>query len=166
MPFARTGEALYTLPRYLDHGITVGIGCDIWPADIIAEMRLAWFLGKHTNRTAERPTAMEVFTAATVGSADALGRSDLGRLAEGALADVVCIDLSRYHFGPVLDPVRALITCGTGQDVDAVFVGGEPVVVEGPGPQCRRGCPARGGAGHPAEHAARRQRARPTGAHG
>ena len=131
LPFARTGEALYTLPRYLDHGITVGIGCDIWPADIIAEMRLAWFLGKHTNRTAERPTAMEVFTAATVGSADALGRSDLGRLAEGALADVVCIDLSRYHFGPVLDPVRALITCGTGQDVDAVFVGGEPVVWEG-----------------------------------
>ena len=131
LPFARTGEALYTLPRYLDHGITVGIGCDIWPADIIAEMRLAWFLGKHTNRTAERPTAMEVFTAATVGSADALGRSDLGRLAEGALADVVCVDLSRYHFGPVLDPVRALITCGTGQDVDAVFVGGEPVVLEG-----------------------------------
>jgi cytosine/adenosine deaminase-related metal-dependent hydrolase len=74
---------------------------------------------------------MEVFTAATVGSADALGRSDLGRLAEGALADVVCIDLSRYHFGPVLDPVRALITCGTGQDVEAVFVGGEPVVWEG-----------------------------------
>ena len=57
LPFARTGEALYTLPRYLDHGITVGIGCDIWPADIIAEMRLAWFLGKHTNRTAERPTS-------------------------------------------------------------------------------------------------------------
>ena len=75
LPFARTGEALYTLPRYLDHGITVGIGCDIWPADIIAEMRLAWFLGKHTNRTAERPTAMEVFTAATVRSADALGRA-------------------------------------------------------------------------------------------
>lgn len=131
LPFARTGEALYTLPRYLDHGITVGIGCDIWPADIIAEMRLAWFLGKHTNRTAERPTAMEVFTAATAGSADALRRPDLGRLAEGALADVVCVDLSRYHFGPVLDPVRALITCGTGQDVDLVFVNGVPVVEVG-----------------------------------
>ena len=31
----------------------------------------------------------------------------------------------------MLDPVRALITCGTGQDVDAVFVAGEPVVLEG-----------------------------------
>jgi cytosine/adenosine deaminase-related metal-dependent hydrolase len=131
LPFARMGEALYTLPRYLDHGITVGLGCDIWPADIIAEMRLAWFMGKQTNRTAERPTSMEVFTAATVGSANALQRPDLGRLAEGALADVVCIDLSGYHFGPVLDPVRALITCGTGQDVDTVYVSGAPVVAGG-----------------------------------
>ena len=131
LPFARTGEALHTLPRYLDHRITVGIGCDIWPADIVAEMRLAWFLGKQTNGTAERPTCHEVFTAATVGSADALGRGDLGRLAEGAQADVVCVDLSRYHFGPVLDPVRSLITCGTGQDVDAVYVAGVPVVAGG-----------------------------------
>lgn len=131
LPFARMGEALYTLPRYLDYGITVGIGCDIWPADIIGEMRLAWFLGKHTNRTAERPTCMEVFTAATAGSADALGRRDLGRLAPGARADIVCVDLSRYHFGPVVDPVRALVTCGTGQDVDTIFVDGRPVVEAG-----------------------------------
>jgi 5-methylthioadenosine/S-adenosylhomocysteine deaminase len=131
LPFARVGEALYSLPRYLDHGITVGIGCDIWPADIIAEMRLAWLLGKHTNRSAARPTCMEVFTAATVGSADALGRQDLGRLAPGALADLVCIDMARYHFGPVLDPVRSLVTCGTGQDVDTVFVDGKAVVRDG-----------------------------------
>ena len=130
-PFARVGEALYSLPRYLDHGVTVGIGCDIWPADIIAEMRLAWFLGKHTNRSADRPTAMEVFSCATVGGADALGRSDLGRLAAGTKADIVCVNLSRYHYGPLIDPVRSLITCGTGQDVDAVFVAGQPVVSGG-----------------------------------
>jgi cytosine/adenosine deaminase-related metal-dependent hydrolase len=130
LPFARMGEALYTMPRYLDHGVTVGIGCDIWPADIIEEMRLAWFLGKHTNGTAERPTCMEVFTAATVGSADALGRGDLGRLTTGARADIVCVDLSGYHFGPVLDPVRSLVTFGKGQDVDTIFVDGQ-MIVEG-----------------------------------
>lgn len=131
LPFARAGEALYSLPRYLDHGITVGIGCDIWPADIIAEMRLAWFLGKHTSGSAERPTCMEVLTAATAGSADALGRDDLGRLAPGARADIVCVDMSGYHFGPVLDPVRALVSCGTGGDVDTVFVDGRQVVSVG-----------------------------------
>ena len=83
---------MYSLPRYLDHGIKVGLGGDIWPADLIEEMRLAWFLGKHTKGTANRPTCHEVYAAATVGSADALGRVDLGRLAPGARADLVIVD--------------------------------------------------------------------------
>jgi cytosine/adenosine deaminase-related metal-dependent hydrolase len=119
---------MYSLPRYLDHGVNVGIGCDIWPSDIIEEMRIAWFMGKHANGTAERPTCLEVFTAATVGSADALGRGDLGRLAPGARADLVCVDLSGYHFGPVIDPIRSLVALGKGQDVDAVYVDGRLVV--------------------------------------
>lgn len=131
LTFARVGEALVTLQRYLDHGINVGIGCDIWPADIIAEMRLAWFMGKLMGAQADRPTCHEVFHAATVGSADSLQRKDLGRLAAGSRADVVCIDLSGYHYGPVLDPVRSLVTCGTGQDVDTVFVDGELIVQGG-----------------------------------
>lgn len=131
LPFARMGEALYTLPRYLDHGITVGIGCDIWPADIISEMKLAWFLGKQTNRTSDRPTCREVFHAATVGSANALHRSDLGRLTPGAKADIVCVDLSGFHFGPVIDPVRSLVVFGTGQDVNTVYVDGQQVVADG-----------------------------------
>jgi len=126
--FAQAGVAMYSLPRYLDHGVNVGIGCDIWPSDIIEEMRIAWFMGKHANHTAERPTCMEVFTAATVGSADALGRGDLGRLAPGARADLVCVDLSGYHFGPVIDPVRSLVAFGKGQDVDAVYVDGRLIV--------------------------------------
>jgi len=131
LPFARGGTALHTLPRYLDYGINVGLGCDIWPADIIEEMRLAWFLGKHTNQTADRPTCLEVFTAATAGSANALGRDDLGRLAPGARADIVCVDLSRYHYGPVLDPVRSLVAFGKGQDVDTIFVDGRMIVESG-----------------------------------
>jgi cytosine/adenosine deaminase-related metal-dependent hydrolase len=127
----RDAEALYTLPRYVDYGINVGIGCDIWPGDIISEMRLAWLMGKHANRTVDRPTCMEVFTAATVGSARALQRDDLGRLAPGAKADIICVDLSGYHFGPVLDPVRALVSFGTGQDVDLVYVDGRRIVEQG-----------------------------------
>ena len=128
--FARKGQALHSLPRYLDNGITVGIGCDLWPADIIREMRLAWLMGKATSHDALRPTCAEVFHAATVGSADALQRPDLGRLAAGALADIVCVDMSGYHFGPVLDPIRSLVTLGDGRDVDAVYVAGERIVAD------------------------------------
>jgi len=127
----RDAEALHSLPRYLDYGINVGIGCDVWPADIISEMRLAWLLGKQVHGSVERPTCQEVFDAATRGSADALGRTDLGRLEAGAKADVVCVDMSAYHFGPVLDPIRALVSLGTGQDVDVVYVDGKEIVSDG-----------------------------------
>jgi cytosine/adenosine deaminase-related metal-dependent hydrolase len=131
LPFARRGETLQSFGRYRSAGVNVAIGCDIWPADIIAEMRLAWFLGKAAARTPEEPTCQDVFDAATLGGARALGRGDLGRLAPGATADVVLVDLSGLHIGPVLDPIRSLITCATGQDVRAIWVQGRKVVGEG-----------------------------------
>jgi len=131
LPFARRGETLQSFARYRAAGVNVSIGCDIWPADIIAEMRLAWFLGKTVDRTADSPSCQDIYDAATLGGARALGRDDLGRLAPGAMADIVLIDLTRHHFGPVLDPIRALITCATGQDVDSVWVQGRRVVEAG-----------------------------------
>lgn len=128
LPFARRGETLQSFGRYRAAGVNVSIGCDIWPADIIAEMRLAWLLAKAIARTPDTPTCWDVYEAATVGGARALHRPDLGRLSAGATADIVLIDLGRHHFGPVVDPVRALITCGTGQDVHAIWVQGRKVV--------------------------------------
>ncbi|MGQ0571769.1 MAG: chlorohydrolase family protein [Armatimonadota bacterium] len=131
LPFARRGETLQSFARYRAAGVNVAIGCDIWPADIVAEMRLAWFLAKAVDRSPETPTTHDVFDAATLGGARALGRDDLGRLAPGATADIVLIDLGRSHIGPVLDPIRALVTCATGQDVHSVWVAGRKVVEEG-----------------------------------
>lgn len=131
LPFARRGETLQSLGRYRAAGITVAIGCDIWPADIIAEMRLAWFLGKAAARTPGVPSCADVFEAATLGGARALRRDDLGRLSPGATADVVLVDLAGHHIGPVLDPIRALVTCAAGQDVRAVWVAGRKVVEDG-----------------------------------
>ena len=55
----------------------------------------------------------------------------MGRLAVGAQADIVCVDLSAYHFGPIIDPVRSLVAFGTGQDVARTYVAGQVVVDEG-----------------------------------
>jgi cytosine/adenosine deaminase-related metal-dependent hydrolase len=131
LPFARRGETLQSFARYRAAGINVAMGCDIWPADIIAEMRLAWFLGKAVDRTPESPSCQDVYDAATLGGARALRRGDLGRLAPGATADIVVVDLGRGHIGPVLDPIRALVTCATGQDVHSVWVQGRRVVEAG-----------------------------------
>jgi cytosine/adenosine deaminase-related metal-dependent hydrolase len=59
-----------------------------------------------------------------------LGRDDLGRLAPGARADVVVVDLRQPHHGAVHDPIKSLVECGTGTDVETVIVDGQ-VLVEG-----------------------------------
>lgn len=90
---ARHGGMLRSLPRWLDMGITVGMGTDTWPPDMIANMQL----GLMTARIADGHEAIRsksLFDAATLGGAAALGRDDIGRLAKGARADITVIDLS------------------------------------------------------------------------
>jgi cytosine/adenosine deaminase-related metal-dependent hydrolase len=72
----------------------------------------------------------DVFDAATLGGAHHLGRDDLGRLAPGAKADIIVVDLRHLHYGAVHDPIKALVECGTGRDVETVIVDGQ-VLVEG-----------------------------------
>ena len=51
-----------------------------------------------------------------------------GGLAPGALADIIIIDLSgrnTLRYGPVRDPVKSVVECGVGDDVDTVIVDGK-----------------------------------------
>jgi cytosine/adenosine deaminase-related metal-dependent hydrolase len=73
-------------------------------------------------------TAADVFDAATLAGARALGRDDIGRLAPGAKADIVIVDMQSLRIGPYRDPIRALVNCGTGDDVETVIVDGRTVV--------------------------------------
>jgi cytosine/adenosine deaminase-related metal-dependent hydrolase len=126
--FARRGNALESFHRYRAHGITVGLGTDTYPRDLISEMRWASLVCKIVERDFYVATSADVFEAATLGGAAALGRDDLGRLAPGAKADVVVVDLRNLRIGPYRDPIRALVQCATADDVERVFVDGRAVV--------------------------------------
>jgi cytosine/adenosine deaminase-related metal-dependent hydrolase len=126
--FARRGNAMESFHRYRASGINVGLGTDTYPRDIISEMRLAALLCKVMEHDFFTGTAADVFTAATLAGARALRRDDLGRLAPGARADIVVVDLRKIRIGPYRDPIKALVHCGTTDDVEHVFVDGRPVV--------------------------------------
>lgn len=126
--FARRGNALESFHRYRAAGINIGLGTDTYPRDLISEMRWASLVCKIVEHDFTVATAADVFAAATLGGACALGRDDLGRLAPGAKADVVIVGLDKLRIGPYRDPVRALVQCGTGDDVDEVLVDGRAVV--------------------------------------
>ncbi len=55
----------------------------------------------------------------------------IGRLAPGAYADVVLLNLQRPHIAPVHSPASALVYNANGNDVDTVIVNGKIVVRNG-----------------------------------
>ncbi|MBI1846628.1 MAG: amidohydrolase family protein [Candidatus Rokubacteria bacterium] len=126
--FARRGNALESFHRFRAAGVNVGLGTDTYPRDLVAEMRWASLLCKIVEHDFTLATAGDVLGAATLGGARALRRDDLGRLAPGAKADIVVVDLRKIRIGPYRDPIRALVNCATMDDVTRVFVDGRPVV--------------------------------------
>ena len=130
MVYVRRGKILGSFSRYREMGINVPLGTDTFPQDMIEEMRWAALACKWVDRNANHGTAREVFNAATLDGARALGREDIGRLAPGAKADIAIIDLNKLHIGPVDDPIKSLVYAASGSDVDTVLVDGK-VVVEG-----------------------------------
>jgi 5-methylthioadenosine/S-adenosylhomocysteine deaminase len=124
---ARRGRFLDSWPRYRQAGINIALGSDTYPRDLIMQMRIASYMGKVISRDLSAASAAEVFEAATLGGARALGRDDLGRLAPGAKADILVIDLSgrdTLRYGPLRDPVKSLVECGIGDDVETVIIDG------------------------------------------
>jgi 5-methylthioadenosine/S-adenosylhomocysteine deaminase len=129
--WSRRGIILEDFRRCQETGINLAIGTDTYPQDILLEMQLASVLGKVATLDHEAAPARDIFNAATVNGAKALGRPDLGRLAEGAKADLVVVNLLHPRIGPFFDPIRALIHCGHSDLIEDVIVDGKWVVREG-----------------------------------
>mgnify|MGYP003694041843 CR=1 FL=1 len=67
------------------------------------------------------------------------GRDDLGRLAPGAKADIIVVDLRHLHYGAVHDPDQgAGRVAADGRDVETVIVDGQMLVEGGRAAACRR----------------------------
>ena len=128
--FARRGNALESFHRYRAAGVNVGLGTDTYPRDLISEMRWASLLCKVVEHDFTVATAADVFNAATLAGARALRRDDIGRLAPGAKADILLINLDQLGAPVYADPIKALVDGASGRDVDTVIVDGK-VLVQG-----------------------------------
>nr|NIS43046.1 amidohydrolase family protein [Desulfuromonadales bacterium] len=126
--FVRHGMLLESFARYRQAGIRLGIGTDTFPHNMLEEMRLACLLSRIPERRVEGSTTADVFAAATLGGAQALGREDIGRLAPGAKADLVLVDLDTPTMQPLRDPLRSLIFAAADRAVRDVYVDGRQVV--------------------------------------
>jgi 5-methylthioadenosine/S-adenosylhomocysteine deaminase len=127
-PFARYGQLLEDLGRYLQAGVNVGIGTDVSPHNLLEEMRWAAVLARIAAEDIRTVSLADVFHAATVGGAAALGRGDLGRLAPQMKADLVLVDLADPGMMPARDPLRSLVYTAAERAVRDVYVDGVQVV--------------------------------------
>jgi cytosine/adenosine deaminase-related metal-dependent hydrolase len=128
--FARSGMTLESLGAYLRAGVNVGIGTDSYPFNMLEEMREALICSRVAGRSVFDLDTGGLFSAATTGGARALGRSDIGRLAPGAKADLSLVDLSHPAMQPVHDPLRNLIHCAAERAIRDVYVDGRAVVTD------------------------------------
>ncbi|UYN97492.1 MAG: amidohydrolase family protein [Enhydrobacter sp.] len=129
--FARRGMALNTIGRYMNSGITVGIGTDTFPHNMVDEIRLACYLARVVSGNYKMGTTRHAFEAATVGGAKILRRPDLGRLAPGAKADFALVDMAHPYMQPAQEPVRSLIYSASDRAIRHVYVDGVQVVRDG-----------------------------------
>jgi 5-methylthioadenosine/S-adenosylhomocysteine deaminase len=129
--FMRRGILLESFALYRSAGVNVALGTDTNPQSVIEAMRWAAVGSKTIERNTGATGAADVFDAATLGGARALGREDLGRIAVGATADLVLWKATSWNMTPLRDPIKNIVYNATAEDVDRVYVGGRLVVDRG-----------------------------------
>lgn len=128
---ARGGKVMQSFPRFRDLGVTIGMGTDTHPPDMIQNMAVGVMTARIAEGDATKVRATDFYDAATLGGADALQRPDLGRLAAGCAADLNVIRLDSPEMGQVIDPIQTLLLNGSGRDVSDVMIAGRFVMRDG-----------------------------------
>lgn len=129
----KLASGIADLEAFRSAGVPVAIGTDGAASsntlDLLEAMRHASFSQKVKRFDAAACPATEQFRMATETGARAL-RLDhrIGRLAPGLEADVVVLDLNRPHLVPVADPFSLLAYAARADDVEAVYVAGQPLM--------------------------------------
>jgi cytosine/adenosine deaminase-related metal-dependent hydrolase len=124
----RYGTALESFPKYRAAGVKFALGTDSFPPDMIRNIDIGVHMPKVIEGRTDAGSAADMFRAATLGGADALGRDDLGRIAVGAKADMIVIDLTDPRVGMVEDPIRTLHMNCTGANITTVIINGRAVM--------------------------------------
>ncbi|MDS0295893.1 amidohydrolase [Halogeometricum luteum] len=116
----KLASGIAPVQQMLDAGVTVGIGTDGAASnndlDVFDELRDAAMIGKLGADDAAAVPAAAAVTAATAGSADAIGLPG-GRIKVGGAADLIVVDFDAPHLAPAHDVVSHLAYAVRGSDV-------------------------------------------------
>lgn len=121
---SRGGSTLSSFSSCRKRGINIAMGTDTVPADMLMNLLVGLITCRINDGAPDQIRCADLFDAATLGGARALGRPDLGHLSPGARADIAVFDLDDTVMAPSIDPITTLVTGGSGKVTRAVFVDG------------------------------------------
>ena len=126
----KLGNGFAPAKQMLDAGVNVCLGTDGCGSNnslnMFQEMNAAAMVYKGANRQAQCVGAGDVLEMATVNGAKAIGREgELGEIREGALADLILINLNEPQFIPQNNIISGLVYSAKGSEVDTVLVDGK-----------------------------------------
>jgi cytosine/adenosine deaminase-related metal-dependent hydrolase len=128
---ARSGSTLHSFSTCKARGINIAMGTDTAPADMLMNLLVGLIACRINDRAPDKVRCADLFDAATLGGARALGRPDLGHLSAGARADIAVFGLDDAVMTPAVDPITTLVIGGSGKVTRATFVDGRPSMLFG-----------------------------------
>lgn len=123
------------VPDMIEAGVKIGLAVDGSASNdcsnLMAEIRASYLLHRlaYSNKA---PSGYDILKFATRGSAEILGRNDIGKLSIGKAADFFAIDSESIELiGTFTDPAGLLASTGYSKPADYVFVGGKLICENG-----------------------------------
>ncbi len=132
----KLGSGICPVPVLLKAGVNVALGSDGMSSndgnDMYATVKVAgllhklWEIDYH-----EWLGAKEAWAMATTGGAQPMGDADLGKLAQGARADLALLDLDSLAFTPLNDPLKHVVFSSSRTALRSTMVSGRWVLRDG-----------------------------------
>jgi len=129
----KLGNGFAPVPEMLEAGLNLCLGTDGSGSNnslnLFAEMNVQALIHKGNRQQAQCVSAQDVLRFATIGGAKAIGmEGKTGIIKEGALADLIILDLNEPEFVPKNNIVSGLVYSATGREVETVIINGKIVM--------------------------------------
>ena len=129
----KLGNGFMPAEKMLAAGVNCVLGTDGCGSNntqnMFAEMNTAALVYKGANKKAQCISAQDVLAFATKNGAKAIGKEgELGTIKEGALADIVLLNIHEPQFFPSINLVSGLVYSATGAEAETVIIDGTVVM--------------------------------------
>jgi len=128
----KLASGIAPIQRLIDEGVKLSFGTDGAASNnclnMWQEMRLASFLGKVSTMDATALPASKMLNMATSIPGKYLWDGQIGEIKEGALADLILIDLNQINLIPTFSLKSNLVYATYGREVDTVIVDGKVIM--------------------------------------